>query len=378
MALKLDAMTSSMFDPQVYQGRLDATQRLCVEKGLSGIIVPTGAQLAYLTGSWISTHERFTALVIPAIGTPTFILPGVDRGDLTRSAIPDLGVEVRGWNDGEDARAIAVELLGESNGAVAVGADLTADHLLAIQQLMPATDFVLANSLLAELFVAKDDAEIEQLALAGEAIDRVHAAVPELLKAGRTEKEVADYLTELILTEHTAVDFVIVGSGPNGANAHHDFSDRVLEDDDVVVVDIGGTYGPGYHSDCTRTYCVGDSAPAEFSDYYKALLRAQEAAVQAVKPGVTAESIDAVARDILSDAGLGEYFIHRTGHGIGLSTHEEPFIMQGNQLVLQEGMAFSIEPGFYIEGKYGARIEDIVVVTADGCHRLNNQPRELR
>lgn len=372
-------MTSEIFDSSVYRERIASAQKLCQDKAIAGLIVPTGAQLAYLTGSWMTTHERFTALVIPAHGTPAFLLPSVDRGELTRSALPELNVDIVGWNDGEDAHLLATERLRVSAGdKIAMGADMTADHLLKLQALLRDVATVLANEILSELFVSKDEAEVEQLRLAGAAIDRVHAMVPSLLIAGRTERDVACDLEKLILQEHARVDFIIVGSGENGANAHHDYSDRVLSEGDVVVVDIGGTFGRGYHSDCTRTYVVGDSIDDMVAAQYGALVRAQEEAVQAVRPGVTAAEIDRVARKILTEAGLGSYFIHRTGHGIGLSTHEEPFIMEGNELVLEPGMAFSIEPGFYIEGHYGARIEDIVVVTADGCERLNNQPRELR
>lgn len=372
-------MSNLRFDTSVYQNRVEKAQRLCRENNIAGLVVPTGPQLAYLTGSWISTHERFTALIIPASGTPAFVLPGVDRGDLDRSAIPDMDVEIIEWNDGQDAHNLAVSHLTAPEGStIAVGADMTADHLLTLQSILRGVKTVLANDILAELFISKDVDEIEQLRLAGAAIDRVHATVPSLLLPGRTERDVASDLEKLILEEHSSVDFIIVGSAENGANAHHDYSDRVLANGDVVVVDIGGTYGPGYHSDCTRTYVVGGTVNPQVKEKFDVLLAAQEAAVQAVKPGVPAAEIDRVARDILSDAGLGEFFIHRTGHGIGLSTHEEPFIMAGNDLLLAPGMAFSIEPGFYIDGEFGARIEDIVVVTEHGCERLNNEPRELR
>jgi Xaa-Pro aminopeptidase len=172
------------------------------------------------------------------------------------------------------------------------------------------------------------------------------------------------------------VDFIIVASGPNGASPHHEVSDRVIEEGDVVVVDIGGTMPDGYRSDCTRTYAVGQ-APDDFLADYEVLHQAQAAAVAHAGVGVTCESVDAAARDVLADAGLGDLFIHRTGHGIGMETHEDPYIVTGNTLVLDDGMAFSIEPGFYREGRYGARIEDIVIATADGLIVCNNQPREL-
>jgi Xaa-Pro aminopeptidase len=223
----------------------------------------------------------------------------------------------------------------------------------------------------------KDPAEIETLRQAGEAIDRVHARVPQFLRPGRSEAQVAADIADAIVAEgHSEVAFIIVGSGPNGADPHHECSDRVLQEGDIVVVDIGGPYEPGYNSDSTRTYSLGEPSP-DVLEHYSVLQRAQAAAVAAIRPGVTAEQIDAAARDVLADAGLAEYFVHRTGHGIGLSVHEEPYIVAGNDLPLQEGMAFSVEPGIYFPGSWGARIEDIVIVTADGAVSVNNQPHEL-
>lgn len=378
-------LSTNNFPATVYAQRLTQAQAGAAKAGLNGLIIGTGAELAYLTGSWISTHERLTALVIPALGTPTIILPAVDRGDLALSAVPNLNIEVRGWIDGENAHALAIEALADSATevtGVGIGSSITADHLIPIQSQLPANiRYELAVQVLKELFVSKDEAEITQLREAGAAIDRVHAQVPGLLIAGRTEREVATDLEALILQEHTEVDFIIVGSGPNGANPHHSFSERVLTQGEIVVVDLGGTYGPGYHSDCTRTYVVGGpeaQTDTSFTELYDVLYAAQIAAVAQARPGATAESVDQAARNAIAAAGYGEQFIHRTGHGIGLSTHEEPFIMAGNDLILEPGMAFSIEPGIYIDGVHGARIEDIVVITAEGCETLNNQPKTLQ
>ena len=204
----------------------------------------------------------------------------------------------------------------------------------------------------------------------------MHARVPGWLRPGATERAVGSAIAEAIRAEgHASVDFVIVASGPNAASPHHEVSDRVLLDGDVVVVDIGGTMPSGYCSDSTRTYAIGEP-PAEFTAYYKVLYDAQEAACAAVRPGVTAESVDAAARRPITAAGYGEAFFHRTGHGIGLEVHEDPYIVTGNGELLEPGMAFSVEPGIY-PGPHGARIEDIVVCTPGGCERLNNSPREL-
>lgn len=363
----------SSFDVSVYQQRLARAQELVSNRTLGGCVVAAGADLAYLTGCWLDSEERLTALVIPPVGTPVLVVPATDAGSLANSTVEGLSVDIRPWSDGENPHRVVAEVLGE--GTIAVSRELAADHLLHLQDLCH-QPFTVAGLLLSELFIAKDTAEIAQLEAAGAAIDHVHAAVPDLLRAGRTEEQVARDIEALILQEHSAVDFIIVGSGPNGANPHHSYSDRVIQEGDPVVIDIGGTYGHGYHSDCTRTYAVGET-PHEFQKLYEVLLHAQQEARRAVHPGVTAAQIDHVARSIITEAGYGDAFFHRTGHGIGLSTHEEPFIMEGNSLVLQPGMTFSIEPGIYLRGRYGARIEDIVTVTADGCRSFNHRPHDL-
>ena len=260
--------------------------------------------------------------------------------------------------------------------AVGLSDRMWALFVLRFRDVLPSARLALASGALRPLRIRKTPAEVAALREAGEAIDRVHAQVPGWLRAGRTEREVGADITEAILASgHATVDFVIVASGPNAASPHHEVSDRVLEPGDAVVVDIGGAMPSGYCSDSTRTYAIGEP-PAEFTAYYKVLYDAQEAACAAVRPGVTAESVDAAAREPITAAGYGEAFFHRTGHGIGLESHEDPYIVAGNVEMLEPGMAFSVEPGIY-PGPHGARIEDIVVCTADGYERLNNTPREL-
>jgi Xaa-Pro aminopeptidase len=235
---------------------------------------------------------------------------------------------------------------------------------------------VLASAALRGLRMRKSPAEVAALREAGAAIDRVHAQVAGWLRPGRTERAVGADIAEAIVAEgHARADFVIVGSGPNAASPHHELSGRVLRPGDAVVVDIGGTMPSGYCSDCTRTYAIGEP-PAGFTAYYSVLKDAQEAACAAVKPGVSAEAVDAAARGPITAAGYGESFFHRTGHGIGLETHEDPYIVAGNAEPLDAGMAFSVEPGIY-PGPHGARIEDIVVCTDDGAERMNRGTREL-
>ena len=369
------------FSADVYAQRLHAAQKAAADKGIDLLLIGTGPDFAYLTGSWVSSHERLTVLVVPQQGNAWIAAPNTDITDIKAAPVGELDVELRGWNDGENPYEFALRGAGDGLGKVALGQSLTADHVLRFQDLLPHASYELATYALAELFTRKDEAEIAELRKAGHAIDAVHAQVPQLLQAGRTEAEVAHELEKLILQEHSVIDFVIVGSGPNGANPHHSFSDRVLAEGEPVVVDIGGTLPSGYHSDCTRTYVVGgdiSKAPRDFQDAYAVLADAQAAARAAAHPGSTAADIDAITRQAISAAGWGDYFVHRTGHGIGLSTHEEPFIMEGNDLALEEGMAFSIEPGIYLEGKWGMRLEDIVVLTNDGYESLNQAPRDVR
>lgn len=369
-------MSESRFPLDVYAHRLSAAARAAAGAELAGLVITPGYDLRYLVGSRAQTFERLTALVLPADGAPTIVVPRLELAALKESAVPELGVSVRDWVDGDDPYTLVADALGGAGRAVAVTDSMPALHLLPLAEVLGVVP-VLATDVLRTLRMVKDPAEIDALRKAGAAIDRVHARVPEFLAPGRTEADVAADIAEAIVAEgHSEVAFIIVGSGPHGADPHHECSDRELQVGDVVVVDIGGPYEPGYNSDSTRTYSIGEPDP-EVARRYAVLQRAQQAAVAAVRPGVTAEQVDAAARDVLAAEGLAEAFVHRTGHGIGLSVHEEPYIVAGNPLPLQEGMAFSVEPGIYFPGQWGARIEDIVIVTADGALSVNNRPHDL-
>ncbi|MGH3969553.1 MAG: M24 family metallopeptidase, partial [Mycobacterium sp.] len=339
-------------------------------------VITPGYDLRYLLGSRAQTFERLTALVLPASGEATVVVPRLELAALKESAAAELGLAIADWVDGGDPYQLVTAALGGAPAATAVTESMPALHLLPLAERLGVLP-VLATGVLRGLRMVKDAAEVDALRKAGAAIDRVHARVPEFLVPGRTEADVAADIAEAIVVEgHSEVAFVIVGSGPHGADPHHECSDRELRSGDVVVVDIGGSYEPGYHSDSTRTYSIGEPS-AEVAQHYSLLQRAQRAAVDTVRPGMTAAQVDAAARDVLTDAGLGEYFVHRTGHGIGLSVHEEPYIVAGNDLPLTAGMAFSVEPGIYFPGRWGARIEDIVVVTDDGAIAVNHRPHEL-
>ena len=363
------------FPHQVYARRLAAAAAGAAQAGLAGLVVTPGYDLRYLIGSRAQTFERLTALVIPATGEAVMVIPRLELASLRDSAAGELGLTVQDWVDGENPGDLVALALG-GHARVAVTDSMPALHLLPLAERLGAIP-VLGTDIMAGLRMIKDPAEIDALRTAGAAIDRVHARVPQFLAPGRTEAQVAADITEAIVAEgHSEAAFVIVGSGPHGADPHHECSDRVLQAGDIVVVDIGGPVEPGYNSDSTRTYSLGEPTP-KIAEQYAVLQRAQAAAVASVRPGVTAEQVDAAARDVLADAGLAEYFVHRTGHGIGLSVHEEPYIVAGNDMPLTEGMAFSIEPGIYLPGQWGARIEDIVIVTAEGALSVNNRPHDL-
>ncbi len=356
--------------------RLGRAQARTAAAGLDALLVTPGPDLRYLTGYDAVALERLTCLVLPATGDAVVVVPGLEQPAALASPLGALGVATLPWAETDDPYELVAALLPQSS-AVGLDSRMWADKVLRLRSAMPEVRQALGGVVLGELRMRKSAAEIESLRGAGTAIDAVHAQVPAMLAAGRTEREVGRDIADAILAAgHARVDFVIVASGPNGASPHHEVSDRVLQSGDAVVVDIGGTMPDGYCSDSTRTYALGNPG-AQFTQAYAALQQAQAAAVAAVRPGVTAEQIDAAARDLLTDAGLGELFIHRTGHGIGLETHEDPYIVSGNSTPLEPGMAFSVEPGFYLDGSYGARIEDIVVCGQDGPNVLNQRPREL-
>lgn len=371
-------------DPAVLSARLARTARSAADAEVDALLVSPGSDLRYLIGAGSGSFERLSCLVVPAAGSdsaPVLVLPKLEEPGYSQLPFDELGIEVATWVDGQDPVTLVADLLrrgGAHPRRLAIADVMPAQHSLPLGAAMPEAEQVLAGTVLRELRMRKDDAEIAALRKAGAAIDRVHARMPEFLQAGRTEAQVGADITDAILGEgHTEAAFVIVGSGPNGASPHHELSDRVIEEGDIVVVDIGGPVAEGYNSDCTRTYSVGEPAQRDVRDTYAVLHAAQRAAVDAVRPGATAESIDAAAREPIVAAGFGDYFVHRTGHGIGLDVHEEPYIVGGNQMVLEPGMAFSIEPGIYQQGRWGARIEDIVVVTDDGVTSVNNQTHEL-
>jgi Xaa-Pro aminopeptidase len=364
--------------PAVLRARLDRARSAAARAGVNALLIAPGSDLRYLLGGTGTSFERLTCLVLPASDEPpVLVVPKLEAPGYAAVPFDEVSVEMATWVDGEDPYAVVAGRLG-SPGSVALGDVMPALHVLALRDALPGVAQSLAGPVLRELRMRKDATEVDALRRAGAALDRVHARMGEFLRVGRTEAEVgADIAAAIVEEGHVSAAFVIVGSGPNGASPHHSLSDRVISVGDVVVIDIGGPEAEGYNSDSTRTYSIGTPRDSDVVDTYAVLQSAQRAAVDAVRPGISGEDIDAAARSVISDAGFGEYFIHRTGHGIGLDVHEDPYIVRGNDLPVEPGMAFSIEPGIYLPGRWGARIEDIVVVTEDGVESLNNQPHEL-
>ena len=347
---------------------------------LDAMFIGVGSDMRYLTGYAAMPLERLTLLVLPRGATPFIIVPRLELGAAKAGIRTE--IEIRTWDETDDPYAVAVGGIA-GTGRVAVSDTMLAMHLLRIQAALGGgPTYELASTVLRDLRMIKDDDEIALLRTAAHAADRVVAAIVGGRLVGRTEADVAREVRERLIDEgHETAMFAIVASGPNSASPHHEASERVIQAGEPIVLDIGGTLG-GYGSDITRTLWVtggedGGRPDPEFTELFGVLYEAQAAGAQAVRAGVACEGIDAAARTVIDAAGHGPAFFHRTGHGIGLEGHEDPYIVNGNSLPLRTGMAFSIEPGIYYPGRYGARIEDIVVCGEDGPIVLNEAPREL-
>jgi Xaa-Pro aminopeptidase len=363
-----------------FAARLERAATATEAAGLAAMLVAVGSDLRYLTGYEAIPLKRLTVLVLAPGRDPVLIAPRLELA--AAEAGLRTPVEIRTWDETDDPYALAMAGLSAA-GRVAVSDTMLAMHLLRFQAALDASAvYVPASTVLSDLRMVKDPDEIALLRAAAQAADRVVAAIASGRLVGRTEDDVAHEVRERLIDEgHDTSSFAIVGSGPNSASPHHDASDRVIQAGEPIVLDIGGTLG-GYGSDVTRTLWVtgGDATKRpddRFLELFGVLFEAQVAGVRAVRPGMACEAIDAAARDVIEAAGHGPAFFHRTGHGIGLEGHEDPYLLAGNTLPLRAGMAFSVEPGIYYPGEYGARIEDIVVCGEDGPIVLNEAPHEL-
>ena len=358
----------------MFADRIARARRRMDELGVDVLLLSVGADLPYFTGYTAMPLERLTMLVLPRDGEATLVVPALEAPRVEER--PE-AFTARPWAETEDPVAIVAALAGAGSAPRAAIGDRTwATFLLGLQEALPQTAFLPASRVTAPLRAVKDAAEIDALRAAARVVDAVALAMRERPFAGRTEADIARELVDRMLEGgHERANFDIVASGPNAASPHHEPGDRVVAAGDPVVCDFGGTMA-GYCSDITRTFVVGQPS-GELADIYEVLFRAQEEAVRTARVGVSCEAVDAAARTVIGAAGYGDYFIHRTGHGIGLEEHEDPYLVSGNATPLAAGHAFSVEPGIYLPGRCGARIEDIVVATEHGPERLNEAPREL-
>ncbi|MDG9709192.1 aminopeptidase P family protein [Streptomyces sp. DH10] len=367
--------TAASFTADDYRARMERAARTAAEAGLAGLLVAPGPDLVWLTGyTPPAVTERLTLLVLAAGQDPVLVVPALEAPDAQKAAgAPAL--TLRDWTDGKDPYAATAALL-DASGRFGISDNAWALHLLALQQAVPGSSYTSLTEALPMLRAVKDAAELELMTAAGAAADATFEEIRNVPFAGRREAEVAADLDRLLRRYgHEQVDFTIVASGPNGANPHHEAGDRVVEHGDMVVLDFGGLKD-GYGSDTSRTVHVGEPTDEE-RRVHDIVREAQEAAFRAVRPGAACQDVDRAARAVIADAGYGEYFIHRTGHGIGVTTHEPPYMIEGEERPLVPGMCFSVEPGIYLPGRFGVRIEDIVTVTEDGGRRLNTTSREL-
>ena len=355
-----------------FASRVAAARSRMVELGVDVLLASVGADLPYLFGYEAMPSERLTMGVIGRQGPAVLVIPQLEAPRVQRR--PDV-FDVRAWPETEDPVSVVAALAGDAR-RVAVTDRTWSVFLLGLQAALPSAAFCSAAPVVGPLRLVKDDFEAEFLGRAAEAADRVAVRLAAERFSGRTEEAMARRVGAMLVEEGCdAVSFVIVASGPNSASPHHHPGDRVMHPGDAVVVDFGGPVA-GYQSDTTRTFHIGEPT-ARYLEVHDVVRRAQRAGREAVAPGVAAADIDAAARRVIADAGYGEWFIHRLGHGIGLEVHEEPYLVSSNNRPLQPGMAFSVEPGVYLPGEFGVRIEDIVVCGERGAVPLNTSPRDV-
>ncbi|MGA0064569.1 MAG: M24 family metallopeptidase [Ilumatobacteraceae bacterium] len=357
-----------------FSDRIERARGEMAKTGVDALLLSVGRDMPYLIGYDAMPLERLTALVVRRDGRCVLVVPGLEAPRVAHHA----GVfELVAWGETQDPMSLVVDVLGDAR-SVAVGDQMWARFVLDGQKRLPHVQWSSASHVMVALRAVKDAAEIDALARAGAAADAVAAELlaGDIPLVGRTEAQVsADISARLLARGHDVVNFAIVAAGENAASPHHHPGSRVITHGDIVLCDFGGTMN-GYCSDITRCVHIGEP-PAEVREAWNVLRRAQQAAVDAARVGTSCEDVDRAARRIIADAGYGDAFIHRTGHGIGMDAHEDPYMVEGNDGVLAAGHAFSVEPGIYIAGKWGMRLEDIVVATDAGPRRMNDAPREL-
>ncbi len=367
-------MTTPESDSSVYLARLAKVRAAMAVSDIDTLLLSVGHDLPYLTGYTAMPLERLTMLVVPRDAGATMVIPALEAPRVRQ--VPGV-FDLLPWGETQDPTAIVAGLAAGS-GRVAVGDQMWARFLVELLPQLPGAEYTRAVDVVGPLRMSKDQAEIDALAAAGAAVDRIAGELQrgEIPLVGRTEAEVSAHLGRRILEEgHDKVNFAIVAAGENAASPHHHAGSRVIREHEIVLCDFGGTMN-GYCSDTTRCVFTGEPI-AEVAEAYAVLREAQRVGVEAGTVGTPCEEIDRATRRVIDDAGYGDFFIHRTGHGIGMEEHEDPYIVEGNTLPLEAGHAYSVEPGIYVPGKWGMRLEDIVVATADGPVALNNSDHSL-
>jgi Xaa-Pro aminopeptidase len=371
-------VSSPRNDEQIFAERLERARQAMRAQGVDVALLSLGLDMPYLTGYNAMPLERLTMLVLPANGDAVMVIPRLEAPRV--QPMPSV-FSLHPWNETDDPVAITAELVrsaAPTSRVVAVGDQMWARFLVDLMPLLPNTQYRRSVDVIGSLRMRKDSAEIEALRAAGSAVDIIadDLQAGRIALVGRTEAQVsADLSARIIAQGHDVVNFAIVAAGENAASPHHHPGSRVIQPNEIVLCDFGGTMN-GYCSDITRCVYTGEP-PSEVAEAYAVLFEAEAAAVRAATVGTPCEEVDAVARRVITAAGFGEYFIHRTGHGIGLDAHEDPYIVSGNSLALEAGHAFSIEPGIYMPGKWGMRLEDIVVATIDGPDSMNHADHHL-
>jgi Xaa-Pro aminopeptidase len=369
-------MSATVTSTNLFQERCQKAQAVMAENNLDYLFIGPGADLHYLIGTPGMENERMMLFVLPREGNPVMIVPALEKLATSKHAT---FFELLDWRDDEGPQKRLKQILGRG-GAVrsAVGDHLWSMFLLELQQVLPEGQWSRASQILKKLRITKSADEVKLMKEAAAIADKTFSELVTLKFAGRAEREVMGDINALLLKYgQEQMYFCIVGSGPNGAQPHHHTGDRIIQPGEMVVLDFGGGY-KGYCSDMTRTVLVEGGQPdPDYQKVYDIVNEARAAGHRQARPGVSCESVDAAARAVITEAGYGEFFVHRTGHGIGMEVHEEPYIVGGNSLTLEPGMAFSIEPGIYLPGRFGVRIEDIAIITENGEENINLSTHEL-
>lgn len=360
----------------VFHRRIDRARELMRDEGIDMLFIGPSSDFRYFTGHPAHVSERLTALLIPYDGQPSIVVPRLEA-PLLADLEDDFSFEV--WEETENPISRVAEQVRRLGGeAIGINDQIWGGFLIQLQEELPNRHYARGAGILKQLRSVKDQFELDLLREASRRTDRAWEYFSRNVSViGRTEVQVADDLKGA-LADHglPEVAFCIVASGPNGSSPHHHTSDRRIQAGDPIVMDFGGIH-EGYYSDVTRTPVAGKAPDDDFERAYSVVLEAQQAAFETIRPGVECQEVDRAARRVIESHGYGEYFIHRVGHGIGMTGHEDPYLVEGNRETLQPGMVVSDEPGAYIPGKWGIRIEDTVAVTETGGERYNHVSREI-